>query len=497
MSSQDDQLRLTAQIVDQFSGPLREMTKSVHSFQDMLRGGTKQTIKDNKEHAKLQKDLNEQFVNTGRTISGIVTPAMGALGLSVGGAGASIVALIANLKNAGGEFYKLQGAMARTGLSLPELDAQSRMISKITGQTVEASQAQLSSLGDVARQLSRNYAPTMQALEGTFNNLHGLITKMSGDTAAQAIDDFMAYYESHPASPDQQRKLLSAVGINPDLAHASADQIRKTLEQQRQFVSANPLLDQDTRKKLRDAFDELDDSSDGFGRHMLAAFGGDTVKIVNNLAGAINSLAGALGDQVKKELSDIKSIMDGIDTVGRHLGFRDDSPEQKKFDEDNKGKVIPNLLQQHRSPSTAPTGPGVFPGGSYHPTSFMTGGSESDSENMLSRGVKRGTLDAFREWFASTQGGGVQNANYTTGGTGGGNSALRGGSPKFGNSEFPNLGGGGGGGVGGGGGGGTGNFKMPSGTKAQNAQAIYSELRRLGHTHEQAVAALGHVSAVS
>src|SRR5664280_2126247 len=133
MSSQDDQLRLSAQLVDQFSGPLREMTKSVHSFQDMLRGGTKQTIKDNKEHAKLQKDLNEQFVNTGRTISGIVTPAMGALGLSVGGAGASIAALISKLKDAGGEFYKIQGAMARTGLSSSELDAQSRMLPKLTG----------------------------------------------------------------------------------------------------------------------------------------------------------------------------------------------------------------------------------------------------------------------------------------------------------------------------------------------------------------------------
>src|SRR5450759_3275522 len=106
MANETDQLRFSAQIVDQFSGPLREMTKSVHNFQDMLRGGTKQTIKDNKEHAKLQKDLNEQFVSTGRTISGIVTPAMGALGLSVGGAGASIAALITNLKTAGGEFYK-------------------------------------------------------------------------------------------------------------------------------------------------------------------------------------------------------------------------------------------------------------------------------------------------------------------------------------------------------------------------------------------------------
>src|SRR5664280_786858 len=132
--TEQDKLVLAAQLKDQFSGPLRDMTKAYQNFQDLLRGGTKQTSKDAKEHAKLQNDLNQQFVKTGRTILGIVTPAMAALGLSVGGAGASIAALITNLKNAGGEFYKIQGAMKRTGLSLPELDAQSRAISKITGQ---------------------------------------------------------------------------------------------------------------------------------------------------------------------------------------------------------------------------------------------------------------------------------------------------------------------------------------------------------------------------
>src|SRR5664280_1185479 len=284
MSSQDDQLRLTAQLLDQFSGPLREMTKSVHSFQDMLRGGTKQTIKDNKEHAKLQKDLNEQFVNTGRTISGIVTPAMGALGLSVGGAGASIAALISKLKDAGGEFYKIQGAMARTGLSSSELDAQSRMLTKITGQSIEASRSQLAGLGDVAAQLSRNNPDTIKALESTFNNLHGLITKMSGDTAAQAIDDFMRYYESHPASPDQQRKLLAAVGLNPDLADASSDQIRKTLQETRKFVADNPDLTSEARQKLLKGFSELDDAADGFGRAMERNFGGPVIGLVDGLA---------------------------------------------------------------------------------------------------------------------------------------------------------------------------------------------------------------------
>src|ERR1035437_3401664 len=367
--AEQDTLRLAAQLVDQFSGPLREMTKSVHSFQDMLRGGTKQTIKDNKEHAKLQKDLNQQFINTGRTVTGILTPAMGALGLSVGGAGASIAELITKLKTAGGEFYKIQGAMKRTGLSSSELDAQSRMLTKITGQSIEASRAQLSSLGDVKAQLGRNYAPTMQALESTFNNIDGLITKMSKDTAAQAVDDFMEYYESHPASPDQQRKLLAAVGLNPDLANASADQIRKTLQEQRAFVAKYPDLSTEARQQLMQSFSALDDAADGFGRHMANAFGGETVKLVNNLAGAINYLTDSMIAYEKKKDEQQKNLPHQLgpsDIWDKAVGGESDLAE--------KYPLLKNQAIPHAGANTGGAGAGDgFQDrweGLYHPAAF-------------------------------------------------------------------------------------------------------------------------------
>jgi hypothetical protein len=422
MANETDTLRLAAQLVDQFSGPLREMTKSVHNFQDMLRGGTKQTIKDNKEHAKLQKDLNEQFVNTGRTISGIVTPAMGALGLSVGGAGASIAALIANLKNAGGEFYKIQGAMKRTGLSSSELDAQSRAISKITGQSIEASRAQLAGLGDIKAQLGRNFAPTIAGLRSQFNDLDELVETLSHDSADKAYTDVEAYIASHPAAPDQQRKLLAFLGLDPNLADATSAERRKTLEDMRKFVGINPGSTQEQRAAWKAAFDDLDEAADGFGRHMQAAFGNDTVKLVERLAGVINRFTGGMSDYL--------DLMRG------------------------KAKPDNQYLKELQSPSEPSSPPGpkkppfsdqkfqTFPNRLYHPSAFIEGGgSASDAENLLSRGVKSGTLAAFREWSASVEVGnsGVMNANYTTGGGGGGNPMLGGGIPKFGSKDFPDL----------------------------------------------------------
>jgi len=43
----------------------------------------------------------------------------------------------------------------------------------------------------------------------------------------------------------------------------------------------------------------------------------------------------------------------------------------------------------------------------------------------------------------------------------------------------------------------SGGARLPSGKHGENAQRIYDELRRLGHSHEQASAALGHVQAES
>jgi hypothetical protein len=84
-----------------------------------------------------------------------------------------------------------------------------------------------------------------------------------------------------------------------------------------------------------------------------------------------------------------------------------------------------------------PGGGGNSKFGSKDFPNLDAGGSSSDAEELLSRGVKRGTLDALREWAASVSG--MQNAAYTTGG-GGGNPMLGGNIPKFGNKEFPNLG---------------------------------------------------------
>jgi hypothetical protein len=154
--SQEDTLRLAAEIVDKFSGPLRDMTKSVHQFDDLLKGHQTRSTIASKEQQKLQRELNEQFTNTGRMVIGTINPAFAAMGLSVGAVAASTGLLIGQLRAAGDGFLKVQGAMRRTGMSNDGLEVWVRTFGKL-GIDAEQAREQLAGLGDVAARLPATF----------------------------------------------------------------------------------------------------------------------------------------------------------------------------------------------------------------------------------------------------------------------------------------------------------------------------------------------------
>jgi hypothetical protein len=406
--SEQDSLKLAAEIVDRFSGPLREMTKSVHSFQDMLKGAHAEGSKGAKEQAERQKALNETLKSTGESLTGILTPAMAALGLSVGGAGASIGALIAKLKEAGDSFYTIQGAMRRTGMSASELDVWVRTMEKL-GVPTEQARDQLSSLGDVAAQLHRNFAPQIAGFESQFTNLSGLINDMSKASGAEASEMFWKFYLSHPAPPDQQRKLLSFVHLDPKIADANADQIKKIIEEQRDFVAKNPGLDMKTIEGLHDSMDHLSDATDGFGRAMERAFGSDTIRLVDRLAGVINRFADGLGDYVDLMRGTAKPGNRYLEPpapssgggAGSVNGLVEKYPWLKNFSDQNLVKLLGGAAGNVGGAGT---------------TFNDRWSSSADSEKTLKVGVKAGVIEGLQEY----------NRDIHGTGTGGGNPAFSG-----------------------------------------------------------------------
>jgi hypothetical protein len=415
--SQEDTLRLAAEIVDKFSGPLRDMTKSVHQFDDLLKGHQTRSTIASKEQQKLQRELNEQFKNTGRMVIGTINPAFAAMGLSVGAVAASTGLLIGQLRAAGDGFLKVQGAMRRTGMSNDGLEVWVRTLGKL-GIDADEARGQLSSLGDVAARLHRNFSPQIQALESQFTNLSGLITNMSKASGAEASEMFWKYYLSHPAPPDQQRKLLAAVGLSPEIANATSDQIKEMIAKAQASVAAHPPIALETMNKIHEAFEEFDDMVKGLNLDLMNAFGGSGANAVKGFGEILHNEA----EDIKYIITKAMEFNGWLDKIGGHG--------------DIIGKIVTDML--HGGPYIPGVGGGDGGSGSggrgrspvwrapsrngYHPSSYMDGGS-SGAEDLLSRGVKSGMLAAFREWFASTQserggggGGGFTNASFSPSG---------------------------------------------------------------------------------
>ena len=408
--SQEDTLRLAAEIVDKFSGPLRNMTKSVHQFDDLLKGHQVRSNVASKEQASRQKELNAQFVDTGRMVIGTINPAFAAMGLSVGAVAASTGLLIGQLRAAGDGFLKVQGAMRRTGMSNDGLEVWVRTLGKL-GIDADEARGQLSSLGDVAARLHRNFSPQIQALESQFTNLSGLITNMSKASGAEASEMFWKYYLSHPAPPDQQRKLLAAVGLSPEIANATSDQIKEMIAKAQASVAAHPPIALETMNKIHEAFEEFDDIVKGFNLDLMNAFGGFGANAVKGFGEILHNEA----EDIKYLITKAMEFNGWLDKIGGHGNII--------------GKIVTDMLHPEAAvKALAEKYPWLknfsdeklafsFSGadlGGAGGDSFKDRWGSSDSEKTLTRGVKQGVIEALREWAVSAEGG---SGNFGGGGS--------------------------------------------------------------------------------
>ena len=126
MASQEEQLRLVAEVVDKFSPQLKQMLKSFQQIsaagKEVHEKGTKQT----NEHAKAYKELGERVDRFRKFGVEALTPALGALGLAGFGVAESIKKMTESLQNAGEKYRWLQDITARGGVSAGYVDTMTR-----------------------------------------------------------------------------------------------------------------------------------------------------------------------------------------------------------------------------------------------------------------------------------------------------------------------------------------------------------------------------------
>jgi len=410
--SQEDTLRMAAEIVDKWSGPLRDMTKAVHSLHDMLTKTHEEGSKHAKEQAKEQAEVSERMKETGRTIREIVTPSMAALGISVLGAGETIAKLIEKLKEAGEGFYKIQGVIAHTGWPNEKVQVYTKALEEM-GVPTEQAQKSLSDMGDALARLGRRDPEEVRRWSSMFNNIDPLIAKLEHlHSTAERMDEAFDFFKRNPnIPPDQKAKFFGELlHMPPELAAVTAKQWEEEIEHAREFFAQHPPLSTEDMWNLKESFRTLREEIEGIGQDFLDAFAGRGADAVRSLAEVIHHNV----EDMKQLGEDLKAIGEKWERFKGRLGI----PEFSEIPENERVPAKPPWTARGLPPFDGSLG-SKAPGGGFHPMAFEAG-SDTEAMNLMARATKTGVLEALREFAGMAppggQTGGFQNAAYTVGG---------------------------------------------------------------------------------
>jgi hypothetical protein len=164
MTTQAETLTLAAQVVDQFSAPLRNLTKQLKAFSS-LQGDTNRAGKrDVDRHWQSYRDLNKQVTETASSTKKLLQPAIEALGLSSAVAFGSLAGLAKGLRDLGAHAETLGYLRTETGLTAQQF-REFEAAGVRVGIGVEQTDGALKKFAENLNQYKRGHGDFIKSLE--------------------------------------------------------------------------------------------------------------------------------------------------------------------------------------------------------------------------------------------------------------------------------------------------------------------------------------------
>jgi hypothetical protein len=481
MASNEETMRLNAELsLAKFSPQAKQMVKDLAEISKANEEAHSPATKVAKLHAKAYQELREKISGTAETIRGVLSPSMAALGLSGFAAGEALGKVVDGLKEAAKNYHILNDASRRSGMSVDNISAVSIAFKRLGQDGPQAIQS-MADFGEAMAKFDRNSPKERMKWAGAYADvIDQLGNKMKGKSRLAQLEEAFKFNQRTDVPLDIKRDIdQNLLHLDPSIASKKGEELRDALEKGFAYQKEhpdNPILN----GALHEAFDDLDESMEGFRWQINETFGAKTIATIEFFSGAITKLA--------------KDIRDSFPGGQFHIGIDPGSPADKFFHLFKNGPLDPNkdAAKPDEPPASKPGtlqflppkdpfkgGPldGLFhpsapdehankpapahksdketqqfhdalkdASGSFTPIAFREGGS--GGSDALSTSVKTGMLAAFREWFASTSSkdgggvGGMQNANYSPGVPASTRSAAAI-AASFGNKDYPNSDGGG------------------------------------------------------
>jgi hypothetical protein len=123
VSGESETMRLIAEVVDKFSGPLKDLNKAMGTINAAGKRMHAEGAKQTREHAKAYDELQEKIGNAKEMVAGVLSPALAALGITGFAAGDAVGKLVDNLKSAAENYHKMNDIARRAGMPVDHVNA--------------------------------------------------------------------------------------------------------------------------------------------------------------------------------------------------------------------------------------------------------------------------------------------------------------------------------------------------------------------------------------
>src|SRR5437763_10045730 len=252
--SQEDTMRLVAELVDKTTGPLAAIQKQLKATSEVAKNLHTSGASQAKEHAKAYKELHDNIAKIKSTALDVVQPGLAALGVTAFSVAGAIAAVTSAVKAFGDAGQTLTFINRQSGISINMIRGLAEA-GQAFGISIETTEAGLAKFGAFMDQNARRAPDALNAwnqMPGAWQRIGRSLIGLSKDAQVNKVLDFIPSVRY----VDQRRKLLQIMGLPEDWANLSREQLIEMKRMRDEFNRQHP-FNAENALKSKEACDKF------------------------------------------------------------------------------------------------------------------------------------------------------------------------------------------------------------------------------------------------
>src|ERR1700722_2606924 len=315
MSEQDETMRLAAEIVNKWSGPLNDMRRDLRKLSDDVKGTHAAGAAHAKKHSEAVSGLRKEFQQLDEYVKSTSMQTMAAFGLSA----LSVAGAVSAVKDAVFAFVDstrhLTFLRRETGMAIDQM-RQYEALARRVGSTPDAMARGFQNFAQHMQDIRAGASDEMHAWMRDFDpNANLFIQKLARMSNPQALSAAIGFLDNIP-SPQHKKKWLRAFGLPEEFANLPVAELRKKMGQIQKSIGTLGPDAEKSAEKFEDAIDRMEDAIARvkltIGTELADAFANATVQIrefVEENQGGLIGVLKAVSGEIGHVLKDVREIM--------------------------------------------------------------------------------------------------------------------------------------------------------------------------------------------